>query len=79
MGGPPSGTTTPMMSPAPAQDSMGGYSMGSGSYEQQQPYDGSMGYDHNIHQDLSPWGSGSRFYEKYWKLPTSTTAAVTII
>ncbi|KAL5275120.1 PBX1 family protein [Megaselia abdita] len=54
MGGPPSGTTTPMMSPAPAQDSMGGYSMGSGSYDQQQPYDGSMGYDHNIHQDLSP-------------------------
>lgn len=53
MGGPPSGTATPMMSPAPPQDSMG-YSLGSGGYEQQQPYDGSMGYDPTIHQDLSP-------------------------
>uniref|UniRef100_A0A182PMR9 PBC domain-containing protein n=1 Tax=Anopheles epiroticus TaxID=199890 RepID=A0A182PMR9_9DIPT len=52
MGGPPSGAATPMMSPAPAQDSMG-YSLGSGSYDQQQPYDGSMGYD-QLHQDLSP-------------------------
>ncbi|KAI9590718.1 hypothetical protein GQX74_008885 [Glossina fuscipes] len=52
MAGPPSGTTTPMMSPAPPQDSMG-YSMGSG-YEQQ-PYDNSMGgYDPSLHQDLSP-------------------------
>lgn len=52
MGGPPSGAATPMMSPAPAQDSMG-YSLGSGGYDQQQPYDGSMGYD-QLHQDLSP-------------------------
>lgn len=56
MAGPPSGTTTPMMSPAPPQDSMG-YPMGSGGYDQQQPYDNSMGgYDPNLHQDLSPWG-----------------------
>lgn len=54
MAGPPSGTTTPMMSPAPPQDSMG-YSMGSGGYDQQQPYDNSMGgYDPTLHQDLSP-------------------------
>ncbi|XP_067633905.1 homeobox protein extradenticle-like [Eurosta solidaginis] len=54
MAGPPSGTTTPMMSPAPPQDSMG-YPMGSGGYDQQQQYDNSMGgYDHNLHQDLSP-------------------------
>lgn len=54
MAGPPSGTTTPMMSPAPPQDSMG-YPMGSGGYDQQQPYDNSMGgYDPNLHQDLSP-------------------------
>lgn len=54
MAGPPSGTTTPMMSPAPPQDSMG-YSMGSGGYDQQQPYDNSMGgYDPSLHQDLSP-------------------------
>lgn len=53
MAGPPSGTTTPMMSPAPPQDSMG-YPMGSGGYDQQQ-YDNSMGgYDHTLHQDLSP-------------------------
>lgn len=44
MTGPPSGAATPMMSPAPAQDSMG-YSLGSGGYDQQQAYDGSMGYD----------------------------------
>lgn len=44
MGGPASGAATPMMSPAPAQDSMG-YSLGSGGYDQQQAYDGSMGYD----------------------------------
>lgn len=43
---------TPMMSPAPTQDSMG-YSLGSG-YDQQQAYDGSMGYDPSLHQDLSP-------------------------
>lgn len=43
---------TPMMSPAPAQDSMG-YSLGSG-YDPQQAYDGSMGYDPSLHQDLSP-------------------------
>lgn len=53
MAGPPSGTTTPMMSPAPPQDSMG-YSLGSGGYDQQQAYDGSMGYDPTMHQDLSP-------------------------
>lgn len=55
MGGPPSGTATPMMSPAPPQDSMG-YSLGSGGYEQQHAsYDGSMGgYDPSMHQDLSP-------------------------
>lgn len=54
MGGPPSGAATPMMSPAPAQDSMG-YSLGSGGYDQQQAYDGSMGYDPmGGHQDLSP-------------------------
>ncbi|XP_067635327.1 homeobox protein extradenticle [Eurosta solidaginis] len=54
MAGPPSGTTTPMMSPAPPQDSMG-YPMGSGGYDQQQQYDNSMGgYDHTLHQDLSP-------------------------
>jgi pre-B-cell leukemia transcription factor 1 len=52
MTGPPSGAATPMMSPAPAQDSMG-YSLGSGGYDQQQSYDGSMGYD-PMHQDLSP-------------------------
>ncbi|XP_035785243.1 homeobox protein extradenticle isoform X1 [Anopheles albimanus] len=52
MGGPPSGAATPMMSPAPGQDSMG-YSLGSSGYDQQQPYDGSMGYD-QLHQDLSP-------------------------
>lgn len=52
-----SGSVTPMMSPAP-QDAMG-YSLGGGGgggsgngYEQQQPYD--MGYDHSLHQDLSP-------------------------
>lgn len=44
---------TPMMSPAPTQDSMG-YSLGSG-YDPQQAYDGSMGYDPSLHQDLSPW------------------------
>ncbi|CRL04316.1 CLUMA_CG017412, isoform A [Clunio marinus] len=49
MGGPASGAATPMMSPAPAQDSMG-YSLGSGGYDQQQAYDGSMGYD-PMHQD----------------------------
>lgn len=43
---------TPMMSPAPTQDSMG-YSLGTG-YDPQQVYDGSMGYDHGLHQDLSP-------------------------
>jgi len=43
IGGPPSGAATPMMSPAPTQDGMG-YGMG-GSYDQQQGYDGSMGYD----------------------------------
>ncbi|XP_055384852.1 homeobox protein extradenticle [Condylostylus longicornis] len=53
MTGPPSGNTTPMMSPAPPQDSMG-YSLGSGGYDQQQPYDGSMGYDPTMNQDLSP-------------------------
>lgn len=47
-----SGTTTPMMSPAP-HDTMG-YSLGGNGYEQQQAYDGSMGYDQSIHQDLSP-------------------------
>lgn len=45
-------SATPMMSPAPTQDSMG-YSLGSG-YDPQQAYDGSMGYDPNMHQDLSP-------------------------
>lgn len=40
-----------MMSPAPTQDSMG-YSVG---YDHQQAYDGSMGYDPSLHQDLSPW------------------------
>lgn len=69
MGGPPSGTATPMMSPAPPQDSMG-YSMGSGGYEQQQAYDSSMGYDPTMHQDLSPW-ERERYYsgsdEKYWR------------
>ncbi|EDW06135.1 hypothetical protein AWZ03_011231 [Drosophila navojoa] len=55
MAGPPSGTTTPMMSPAPPQDSMGYPMGGSGGYDQQQPYDNSMGgYDPNLHQDLSP-------------------------
>ncbi|KAL4703768.1 hypothetical protein ACJJTC_002903 [Scirpophaga incertulas] len=48
-----SGTATPMMSPAPAQDAMG-YSLPAPPYDQPQPpYDGSMGYDH-MHQDLSP-------------------------
>ncbi|XP_037035544.1 homeobox protein extradenticle isoform X3 [Bradysia coprophila] len=47
-----SGTTTPMMSPAP-HDTMG-YSLGGNGYEQQQAYDGSMGYDQSMHQDLSP-------------------------
>lgn len=62
MGGPPSGTATPMMSPAPTQDSMG-YSLGSGGYDQQHGYDGSMGYDPSMHQDLSPWEG--RFDQKY--------------
>lgn len=44
---------TPMMSPAPTQDSMG-YSLGSGGYDPQHAYDGSMGYDPSLHQDLSP-------------------------
>lgn len=44
---------TPMMSPAPNQDSMG-YSLGSGGYDPQQGYDGSMGYESGMHQDLSP-------------------------
>lgn len=53
-GGPPSGTATPMMSPAPTLDSMG-YSLGSGGYDQHHVgYDGSMGYDPNMHHDLSP-------------------------
>lgn len=39
---------TPMMSPAATQDSMG-Y-----GYDPQQTYDGSMGYEHGMHQDLSP-------------------------
>ncbi|XP_072935335.1 homeobox protein extradenticle isoform X3 [Epargyreus clarus] len=48
-----SGTATPMMSPAPTQDSMG-YSLPAPPYDQPQPgYDGSMGYD-PMHQDLSP-------------------------
>ncbi|XP_075989615.1 PBX homeobox extradenticle isoform X4 [Anticarsia gemmatalis] len=48
-----SGTATPMMSPAPTQDSMG-YSLPAPGYDQPQPgYDGSMGYD-PMHQDLSP-------------------------
>lgn len=42
-----------MMSPAPTQDSMG-YSLGSGSYDPQRAYDGSISYDPNTHQDLSP-------------------------
>jgi len=54
MAGPASGTNTPMMSPAPPQDSMG-YNMGSSGYEQQPPYDNNMGaYDPSLHQDLSP-------------------------
>ncbi|GBP08255.1 Homeobox protein extradenticle [Eumeta japonica] len=48
-----SGTATPMMSPAPPQDSMG-YSLPAPGYEPPAPpYDASMGYD-PIHQDLSP-------------------------
>lgn len=42
------------MSPAPTHDSMG-YSMGSGGYDEHHGYGGSMGYDPNMHQDLSPW------------------------
>lgn len=49
MGGPPSGTATPMMSPAPPHDSMG---YPGGGYDHQQSYDGSMGYDPI--QDVSP-------------------------
>lgn len=52
-GGLNSGTTTPLMSPAPTHDSMG-YSMGSGGYDEHHGYGGSMGYDPNMHQDLSP-------------------------
>lgn len=48
---PYSGTATPMMSPAPPQDSMG-YSMGS-AYDQGSAYDASCGYD-PMHQELSP-------------------------
>lgn len=48
---PYSGTATPMMSPAPPQDSMG-YSMGS-AYDQGSAYDASCGYD-AMHQELSP-------------------------
>lgn len=48
-----SGTATPMMSPAPTQDSMG-YSLPAPPYDQPQPpYDASMAYD-PMHQDLSP-------------------------
>ncbi|XP_039745536.1 homeobox protein extradenticle isoform X1 [Pararge aegeria] len=48
-----SGTATPMMSPAPTQDSMG-YSLPAPGYDQPQPpYDASMAYD-PMHQDLSP-------------------------
>ncbi|XP_045761686.1 homeobox protein extradenticle isoform X2 [Maniola jurtina] len=48
-----SGTATPMMSPAPTQDSMG-YSLPAPGYDQPQPpYDAAMGYD-PMHQDLSP-------------------------
>nr|XP_023011742.1 homeobox protein extradenticle [Leptinotarsa decemlineata] len=50
---PYSGTATPMMSPAPPQDSMG-YSMGS-AYDQGSAYDASScGYDPMHAQDLSP-------------------------
>ncbi|XP_026463873.1 homeobox protein extradenticle isoform X2 [Ctenocephalides felis] len=50
-----SGTATPMMSPAPPQDSMG-YSLGGGGYgDAPQGYgDGSMGGYDPMHQDLSP-------------------------
>ncbi|XP_014359748.1 homeobox protein extradenticle isoform X1 [Papilio machaon] len=48
-----SGTATPMMSPAPTQDSMG-YSLPAPGYDAPQPgYDAAMGYD-PMHQDLSP-------------------------
>lgn len=48
-----SGTATPMMSPAPTQDSMG-YSLPAPPYDQPQPpYDAGMAYD-PMHQDLSP-------------------------
>ncbi|XP_032529591.1 homeobox protein extradenticle isoform X5 [Danaus plexippus] len=48
-----SGTATPMMSPAPTQDSMG-YALPAAGYDQPQPpYDTSMSYD-PMHQDLSP-------------------------
>lgn len=50
---PYSGTPTPMMSPAPPQDSMG-YSMGS-AYDQGSAYDASScGYDPMHAQELSP-------------------------
>ncbi|KAB0801876.1 hypothetical protein PPYR_04062 [Photinus pyralis] len=50
---PYSGTPTPMMSPAPPQDSMG-YSMAS-AYDQSSAYDASScGYDPGMHQELSP-------------------------
>ncbi|KOB75709.1 PBC domain protein [Operophtera brumata] len=48
-----SGTATPMMSPAPTQDSMG-YSLPAPGYEPQPGYDGSMGGYDPMHQDLSP-------------------------
>lgn len=48
-----SGTATPLMSPAPTQDSMG-YSLPAPGYEPQPGYDGSMGGYDPMHQDLSP-------------------------
>ncbi|XP_053600645.1 homeobox protein extradenticle isoform X3 [Plodia interpunctella] len=47
-----SGTATPMMSPAPTQDSMG-YSLPAPGYDAPQPGYDAIGYDH-MHQDLSP-------------------------
>ncbi|XP_004928670.1 homeobox protein extradenticle isoform X1 [Bombyx mandarina] len=47
-----SGAATPLMSPAPPQDSLG-YSLPAPPYDQQPPYDASMPYD-PMHQDLSP-------------------------
>lgn len=55
MRGTASGSSTPMMSPGPSQDLMGGgYSMSSNSFDPHQNFDGSLDFDHKMHRDSSP-------------------------